>query len=448
MTTMRIESVSWKTEEYQYRSPIKFGGVAVDKATLFHAAVSVIGSNGAKATGFGSMPLGNVWSFPSRKLTYAQTLAALEWVGNRVGQAWQSMRETGHPMDLGWNMEKRMKGFAAEATEKLGLEEPVPVLAALVAGSPFDAALHDGFGKLLGTSVWKCYGRDQLPGDLSRFLGHGYADVFLEDHVLPEPVARLPLYHLVGALDPLDRSELSNPVGDGLPETLEEWIPFNGLTHLKIKLNGDDLAWDVGRVRKVEEVADTAQSRCGIDTWQYSLDFNERCGSVDYLLEFLAKVRESCGRAYDRVAYIEQPTKRDLKADRSNRMHRASSLKPVVIDESLVDLESLELAREMGYTGAALKACKGQTQSLLMAAAARRMGMFLCVQDLTCPGASLVHSASLAAHIPGMAAIEANARQYMPAANMGWEVTHPGLFRVTDGMVTTAGLNGPGLGAL
>jgi hypothetical protein len=129
-------------------------------------------------------------------------------------------------------------------------------------------------------------------------------------------------------------------------------------------------------------------------------------------------------------------------------MHRASSLKPVVIDESLVDLESLELAKEMGYTGAALKACKGQTQSLLMAAAARRMGMFLCVQDLTCPGASLVHSASLAAHIPGMAAIEANARQYMPAANMGWEVTHPGLFRVTDGMVTTAGLNGPGLGAL
>ena len=43
--------------------------------------------------------------------------------------------------------------------------------------------------------------------------------------------------------------------------------------------------------------------------------------------------------------------------------------------------------------------------------------MFLCVQDLTCPGASLIHSAGLAAHVPGVAAIEANGRQYCPAAN-------------------------------
>lgn len=448
MTTLRVESVTWRTEEYRYRSPIKFGGVAVDRATLLHAAVTMTGSNGARATGFGSMPLGNVWAFPSRVLDYKQTLEALEWIGNRVGKAWNAITGDGHPMDLGWAMEKRMAGFAEEATRELGLADPVPVLAALVAASPFDAALHDGYGKLLGTSVWKCYGPDLLPGDLSRFLGLGFAGARLADHVLPEPVPKLPLYHLVGALDPLDNSELANPVKDGLPETLEQWIPFNGLTHLKIKLNGDNLEWDVNRVRRVEEVAGRAQAARGVASWQYSLDFNERCGSVDYLLEFLARVRETAGGAYDRVAYIEQPTRRDLKADRSNTMHRASALKPVVIDESLVDLESLELAREMGYTGAALKACKGQTQSLLMAAAARRMGMFLCVQDLTCPGASLVHSASLAAHIPGMAAIEANARQYMPAANKGWETTHPGLFTITDGMARTAGLDGPGLGAL
>ena len=95
-------------------------------------------------------------------------------------------------------------------------------------------------------------------------------------------------------------------------------------------------------------------------------------------------------------------------------MHEASKLRPVVIDESLIDLESLRLAREMGYTGAALKACKGQTQSLLMAAAAQKYGMFLCVQDLTCPGASLIHSAGLAAHVPGVAAIEANAAAVLP----------------------------------
>ena len=65
----------------------------------------------------------------------------------------------------------------------------------------------------------------------------------------------------------------------------------------------------------------------------------------------------------------------------------------MVIDESLTDLESLMLAREMGYTGAALKACKGQSQALLMGAALQKHKMFLCVQDLTCPGAALIHSA-------------------------------------------------------
>jgi hypothetical protein len=83
-----------------------------------------------------------------------------------------------------------------------------------------------------------------------------------------------------------------------------------------------------------------------------------------------------------------------------------------------------------------------------MAAAARKFGMFLCVQDLTCPGASLVQSASLAAHVPGVAAIEANARQYVPAANAGWSERFPGLFSVTNGMIQTGSLIGPGLGAV
>ena len=129
-------------------------------------------------------------------------------------------------------------------------------------------------------------------------------------------------------------------------------------------------------------------------------------------------------------------------------MHEAAKLRPVVIDESLLDLESLKLAREMGYTGAALKACKGQSQSLLLAAAARKYGMFLCVQDLTCPGASLIHSAGLAAHVPGVTAIEANARQYVPAANRPWEERFPGVCRITDGVMETACLIGPGLGAV
>ena len=78
-----------------------------------------------------------------------------------------------------------------------------------------------------------------------------------------------------------------------------------------------------------------------------------------------------------------------------------------------------------------------------MAAAAQKYKMFLCVQDLTCPGASLIHSAGLAAHVPGVAAIEANARQYVPAANKAWEARFPGLFRIRGGFMDTGHPNRP-----
>ena len=85
---------------------------------------------------------------------------------------------------------------------------------------------------------------------------------------------------------------------------------------------------------------------------------------------------------------------------------------------------------------------------MLMAAAGQKYKMFLCVQDLTCPGASLIHSAGIAAHVPPVVAIEANSRQYVPAANKAWEEKLPGIFRIKDGAMDTSVLNRPGLGAV
>jgi L-alanine-DL-glutamate epimerase-like enolase superfamily enzyme len=185
-----------------------------------------------------------------------------------------------------------------------------------------------------------------------------------------------------------------------------------------------------------------------VATWVYSLDFNERCRNVEYLLTFVRKLKERNSAAWHRIQYIEQPTRRDLEADRKNTMHQASKLIAVVIDESLTGLDRLLLAREMGYSGAALKACKGQSQAMLMAAAAQIHKMFLCVQDLTCPGASLIQSAGLAAHVPGVAGIEANARQYVPAANKPWMKKFPGIFDIRNGRMATETITGPGLGAV
>ena len=445
---IRVVDVRHQTEDHAYRTPIKFGGVALDRATILNAEVVIEGADGKRATGFGSMPMGNVWSFPTRNLGYDQTLGAMRSIADRAAQLYRESKIGAHPIRITMDLEPELFkcSDAIGAGQKLG--EPVPHLAALVAASPFDAALHDAYGKLFDRPVWRCYGREFLGGDLGSFLGAEYEEICLEDQLKPLPEPRLPLYHLVGALDPLDKSELAKPVGDGLPETLEEWIPRDGLSHLKIKLNGDDIDWDVKRVLRIEEVAQKAMPIKKVSHWRYSLDFNERVSHEDNLLEFLARLEELSPQAYSRIAYIEQPTKRDLKADRANTMHRASARIPVVIDESLLDLETLMLAREMGYTGAALKACKGQSQSLLMAAAARKHGMFLCVQDLTCVGASLLHSASLAAWVRGISAIEANGRQYLPAANNPWAEQFPGVFRIPDGHMATACLGGVGLAGI
>jgi L-alanine-DL-glutamate epimerase-like enolase superfamily enzyme len=447
-TDIRIEDCSFSYEDYQYRTPIKFGGTAVDRVTIANVECHVRTVAGKSARGFGSMPLGNVWAFPSRVLGYDATLAAMKALVERVARLTAAHREAGHPIDLTMALEPAYFQAAKEVRQSLNLPEPIPPLATLVAASPFDAALHDAFGKVHGLNAYHTYGPDFLSHDLGHYLADAFRGETLDRYVARRPPPRMPLYHLIGALDPLDEGDLTHRVGDGLPETLREWIPFNGLSHLKIKLNGDDLAWDVNRVVSVDRVAAEAQRQRGKATWYYSLDFNERCPHVGYLLEFLHKLQEQTPAGFERIQYIEQPTARDLKANPANVMHQASKIRPVVIDESLLDLESLQLAREMGYTGAALKACKGQSQSLLMAAAAQKYGMFLCVQDLSCPGASLIHSAGLAAHVPGVAAIEANSRQYVPAANKPWEERFPGIFRIRDGTMETGLLTGLGLGAV
>ncbi|MCX7701787.1 MAG: hypothetical protein N2039_12995 [Gemmataceae bacterium] len=447
-TDIQIRDVSFEYEDYLYRVPIKFGGMVLDRVTLLNVWVEVETNSGQVARGFGSMPLGNVWSFPSRVLRYDQTLGAMKSLAEKLQRLFAAWDEPGHPLDIFHALEPSILAAAREVSAERQLAEPMPTLAALVVASPFDAAVHDAFGKVHGRSSYQTYGRDFVHHDLGHYLGTEFAGQWLDEWISPEPKPHLPLYHLVGALDPITDADVTQRVSDGLPETLPEWIRANGLTHLKIKLNGDDLRWDVERVLTIDRVTAEVQRERGVGQWWYSLDFNERCGHVGYLLEFLAKVRQGSPEGFERIQYIEQPTARDLAAHRHNVMHEAARLKPIVIDESLTDLHSLRLAQELGYTGAALKACKGQSASLLLAAAARMSGMFLCVQDLTCPGASLIHSAGLAAHIPGVAAIEANARQYCPAANAPWRDRFPGIFQVTDGLLRTGDLTGPGLGAV
>jgi L-alanine-DL-glutamate epimerase-like enolase superfamily enzyme len=445
-TDARIVEVNHQFEEFKYRAPYQFGGRSVDRVTLLNVNCRVRTGDGKEAWGFGSMTLGNAWAFPAA--TQEAGLGAMTALAAELRTVTADCDEAGHPIDLFRVLEPAYLRAAETLSRTRGLSVPIPKLCTLVVASAFDAAVHDAYGKAFGVSCYETYGPSFMGRDLSADLGPEFKGEYLDRYVPARPQPRMPVFHSIGASDPLEAADVKTRIGDGLPETFEEWIPRDGLIRFKIKLNGGNLEADYERVVRVHRIVARVLPALGTNDWKYCLDFNEGCPNVAYLLEFLRRIREATPGGFDRILYIEQPTARDLQKGRANVMHEAAKLRPVVIDESLTDLEALLLAREMGYTGVALKACKGQSQAMLMAAAAQKFGMFLCVQDLTCPGASLIHSAGIAARVPGNAGIEANARQFVPSANEPWEARFPGLFTIHDGMMNTGQLTGPGLGAV
>ncbi len=193
-TDIRIRDISFGYEDFNYRAPLKFGGVAIDRVTLLNVDCVVEGVNGKTSKGFGSMPLGNVWSFPSKELGYEETLGAMKVLAERIARIATDCAESGHPLDLAWSLEPVYLQAAAQVSHELRLPEPIPVLCAQVVASAFDAAVHDAFGKLHGLNSYLTYGPNFVSHDLSFYLGSEFKGEYLDRYLLPKPKARMPLY--------------------------------------------------------------------------------------------------------------------------------------------------------------------------------------------------------------------------------------------------------------
>jgi len=445
---IRIKEIRVSYEDFPYRTPYEFGGRSVDRVTLLDVHCTVETVSGHVARGFGSMTMGNEWAFPSKTLSYNTTLEAMKRLAERITKITTDYTEPGHPIDINYELEPEYLRAAAAVTEKMKLKQSVPKLCTLVTASPFDAAIHDAFGKVHGLNCYLTYGPEFMSHDLARYLAPEFKGEYPSQYLLREPKAWVWCNHSVGASDPIEASDVRKRLKDGLPQTLAEWMVADGLTHLKIKLDGNNLERDLARVLHIDRVATEVESRRGVQHYFYSLDFNEQCPNVDYLLEFIRRIKEKSPGGYDRITYLEQPESRDLIANPSQLLFKASMLKPVVMDESLTGYDALLRGRKIGYTGVALKACKGQSQSMVLNAAAQKFKMYMTAQDLTCPGASLIQSAGIAAHVAPIDTLESNGREYVPIANRPWLKKFPGLFEVRDGKLHTAKLAGMGLSAV
>jgi L-alanine-DL-glutamate epimerase-like enolase superfamily enzyme len=446
-----VGEINLDYEAYKLRTPLKFGSVIVDESVSLIVRVLVKRKGGGEAIGFGSMPLACEWAFPDPTVEYHEKLEAMKLVAEeyaRVIERGASSSLYLHPIDWFMKFESEIPIITGSVSRELKLKAPLPILASLVAVSPIDAAIHDGFGKVNGVCSYEGYGPKYVRRDLGYYLGPRFKGKYISDYIKPRYELKMPVFHLVGGLDKLTKDEVGpEDPKDGLPVSLEEWIERDGIFCFKIKLTGIDLEWDVKRTKDVASVVrEKLKGAFDKSEYYFSVDFNEMHKSPGETLEYLVRIKREDPETFERILYVEQPVSRDLPKYRFH-MDTVAAVKPVLADEGVTDINSFDLALNLGWSGVALKTCKCHSSALLLVAKSEEFGVPYSVQDLTCPGLSLVHSAGFASRINPIKGFEYNARQYLPSAFPDVQRRYREIFEVRGGFVKTDILNGTlGLG--
>lgn len=436
---IRVREVALYFLPVHTRVPLKFGAQILSQVVCARARVIVEDRAGRTSEGWGETPLSVAWVWPSI-LPWEDREDRMKEFCIRLSSALKEFGEYGHPLELGDAFQRhRLDALLTETNA--AHSEPMPHLAALVCHSLFDLAIYDAHAKLLGRPVFAALDSEFLTTDLaapldgdSRFAGEWPV------HYLRPREDRLPVWHLVGGLDPLDVSDLTGTEPqDGYPLTLREWIREDGLKCLKIKLRGDNSAWDYDRLERVGRIA--IEEGC---EW-LTADFNCTVTDPAYVCEILDRLKANESRIYEMLLYIEQPFPYDLETHRID-VHSVSARKPLFLDESAHDWRFVRLGRELGWTGVALKTCKTLTGALLSLCWARANDMSLMVQDLTNPMLAQIPHVLLAAHAGTIMGVESNAMQFYPEASALEREVHPGLYRRRNGVLDLTTLGPTGFG--
>ncbi|MEM8945391.1 MAG: mandelate racemase/muconate lactonizing enzyme family protein [Planctomycetota bacterium] len=428
------------------RVPLKFGTETLTSVTCARARVVVEDRQGQLASGWGETPLSVQWVWPSQ-MSYAARHAALLDFTEQLAASWADFAEFGHPMEIGHAFQEQvlptlLNGFNRDCQPS----ERMPLLAGLVCCSPFDLALHDAYGNVHAKPVYETYNADYMNYDLTHYVEPAedatvdFSGKYPADYMSAERSEKLPVWHLVGGLDPLDLSETNgNCPDDEEPVILSDWMDRDGIRCLKIKLRGNDATWDYQRLVSVGQIARTKG-----EYW-LTADFNCMVSDPAYVNDILDRLREEESEIFDAILYVEQPFPYDLEVNRID-VHSVSSRKPLLMDESAHNWELVRLGRSLGWTGVALKTCKTQTGAILSLSWAKAHGMYVMVQDLTNPMLAQIPHVLLAAHAGTMMGVESNAMQFYPRASDPEAQVHPELYRRRSGQLRLDTLHGSGFG--
>ncbi|MDB4766508.1 hypothetical protein OAG71_02340 [bacterium] len=446
-TDIRIVDVELFFIPVQTRMPLKFGAESLDSVTCARAKITVEKRDGSRSVGWGETPLSVQWVWPS-SLSYEFRLNRLKAFAESLAVEIAKSKLMGHAVEIGVDFIEQLLGDHAQS-DAADNETPLPYLASLVVGSIFDQAIHDAYGVANKIDIYQAYGREFLDREIAEFFrGHlmtsdvrgKFAGRYLDDFLELNPPQTLPVWHLVGGLDPVSAVEVTDQhPDDGYPVSLEDWIEADKLKCLKVKLRGTDEDWDLARMIAVGNLS----LEMGVTA--LSADFNCMVTDVEYVNQILDKLKADHQAIWDLILYVEQPFPYELD-DLMLNVESLSTRKPLFLDESAHDWRHVELGRSLGWSGVALKTCKTQTGALLSLCWAKVHEMPLMVQDLTNPMLAMIPHVRLAAHAGTIMGVESNAMQFYPAASDEQAKIHPRLYRRRDGVLDLSTISGDGFG--
>jgi L-alanine-DL-glutamate epimerase-like enolase superfamily enzyme len=424
-----IREILFYEREVKLRMPFRFGVVTLTESPQAFVRARIRLADGREAEGAAAELLAPKWFDKNPALSNEQNYDQLRGALRRAREAYLAGGENtafGH--------------FMAAY---------VPGLVAGYGPALIDRALLDALCRALGMPFYDAV-RKNVPGmEIGAFLEK------------LKPATRIAARHTVGLVDPITSADLKAPVGDGLPETLEQVVRAYGHRWFKLKVGGD-IGADVERLAAIAAVLDRMAK-----PYQATLDGNEQYEGIEQVVELwkAIKAQPRLRNLASSIAFIEQPIKRSHAL--AEDVSRLGQEKPLIIDESDDSLDAFPRARALGYRGVSSKTCKGLYKSLINAARCEAWGegYFMSGEDLTIqPGLALQQDLALVSLI-GLTHVERNGHHYvngmagLPAAEQdAFLSAHPDLYershgavrvRITDGnlQISSLGIKGYASGA-
>ena len=430
---LRIAEIALFERPVVLRLPFRFGVVTLTECPQAFARVRITLPDGSGAWGAAAELMAPKWFDKNLALTNEDNFRQLRDVLQLARDAYLSDRTA----SSGFGHFARHHDTHLAASAQRGYN---PLLAGY-GPALLDRALLDAVCRATGYSFYTAMhsnlagigpGRPEFAGmDFDQFLA------------ALAPAAAIEARHTVGLVDAITAGDLTEPVRDGLPETLEQVVSFYGHRYFKLKVAGNKAA-DLARLSAIAAVLDRLTGPYFI-----SLDGNEQYADAAGVAELLSQMRATpaLARMVDAILFVEQPIARKsaLEVDWRN----VALGKPVIIDESDGELDTFVRARAQGYAGVSSKTCKGFYKSVLNAARCRSwnaeqsaLRYFMSAEDLTTQAGLSVQQDLALVNLLGITHVERNGHHYVNGmAALGRKeqqdflAAHPDLYEASHGAV-------------